>query len=157
VATAHQCKDDSNHYNHCNINGHTEYMCWKIYSNFNQDNCKEAKKKNMLSMDLSNQVGSNSYVDKKIVCTIMQREVNMSSLHPKEENEMKRIIHINIQVKKTKVDTLFNSNLWVNVIVENLVIKLEFQDHDHSYPYPVGWVNKETKLKFTKNVRLDFQ
>jgi hypothetical protein len=32
----------------------------------------------------------------------------LSSLHPKEEKEMTKLFHIKIQVKKTKVDALFD-------------------------------------------------
>jgi len=43
-------------------------------------------------MDLGNLVESSS------------KEVNLSSLHHKEKKEMKKIFHIKIHVKKTKVD-----------------------------------------------------
>jgi hypothetical protein len=38
----------------------------------------------------------------------MQKEVNLSSLHHKEEKEMKKLFHIKIQVKNTKVYALFD-------------------------------------------------
>jgi hypothetical protein len=34
----------------------------------------------------------------------------MSSLHHREEKELKKLFHINIQVKKTKVNALFDSD-----------------------------------------------
>jgi hypothetical protein len=111
TTTAHHYKDPRNHYNHCNINGHTEEKCWKLHPELNPNNYKkDANKKKLLAMDSSNQVESSLDMDEKIVCTSMQKEVNMSIRHHKEEMEMTKIFHINIQVKKTKVDTLFNSN-----------------------------------------------
>jgi hypothetical protein len=48
----------------------------------NPRNCnKELEKKNMLGMDLGNQVKIKSDVDEKIVCNPLWREVNMSNLH----------------------------------------------------------------------------
>jgi hypothetical protein len=82
TTTAHQCKDPSNHSNHCNIDGHTEEKCWKLHLELNMKNHKkDAKKKNLLITDTSNQVESNSDVDEKIVCTLVQTKVNLSSLH----------------------------------------------------------------------------
>jgi hypothetical protein len=49
-------------------------------------------------------------LDKKIVHTTMQKEVNLSNLHPKENKELTKLFHIKIQIKKTKVDTLFYSD-----------------------------------------------
>jgi len=34
--------------------------------------------------------------------------MTLSIPHPKEENELTKLFHINIQVKKTKVDELFD-------------------------------------------------
>jgi hypothetical protein len=68
----HQCKDPNNHCNHCNINGHTKDKCWKLHPELNPKNHKkDAKKKNMLAMDSSNQVESSSDVDENIVYTTM--------------------------------------------------------------------------------------
>jgi hypothetical protein len=90
TTTTHQCKDPSNHCNHCNIDGHTEEKCWKLHPEMNPKNHKkDAKKKNLLAMDSSNQVERNSDVDENISCTSVQKEVNLSSLHHKEEKEMK--------------------------------------------------------------------
>jgi hypothetical protein len=67
------------------------------------------KKKNLLATDSSNQVESSSDVDENIVCTYVQKEVNLSSLHHQEEKEMTKLFHIKIHVKKTKIDALFDS------------------------------------------------
>jgi hypothetical protein len=86
----HQCKDPNNH---CNIDGHTEDKCWKLHPKLNPMNHKkDAKKNNLLGMDSSNQVESSSDVYEKIVYTSMQKEVNLSSLHHKEEKEMTNVV-----------------------------------------------------------------
>jgi hypothetical protein len=97
TTNAHQYKDHSNHCNHCNIDGHTDEKCWKLHPKLNSKNCKkDVKKKNLLATDLSNHVERSSNVDEKIVCTSVQKEVNLSSLHPQEEKEMTKLFHIKI-------------------------------------------------------------
>jgi hypothetical protein len=55
ISIAHQCKDPRNHCNRCNIDGHTEDKCWKLHPKMNpKNNKKDAKKKNLLDIDLSN-------------------------------------------------------------------------------------------------------
>ena len=151
TATAHQCKDPSNHCNHCNINGHTESKCWKLYPELNPKNRKkDAKKNNLIATDSSKQVESSSDVDEKIVCTSVQKEVNLSSLHNKEEKEITKLFHIKIQIKKTKVDALFDSGSQANIIAADLISKLGLEVHDHPSPYPLGWVKKDTEIRVTK-------
>jgi hypothetical protein len=146
---AHQWKDPNNHCNHCNIDGRTKDNCWNLHLEMNSKSCKKDAKKNLLAMDSSNEVESNSDVDAKIVCTTVQKEVNLSSLHNKEE-EMAKLFHIKIQVKKTKVDALSISGSQANLITNDLVNKLGLEIHDHCNPCLLGWVNKDAKLKVTK-------
>jgi hypothetical protein len=47
-------------------------------------------------------------VNENVSYTSLKKEVNISSLHHKKEKEMTKLFHINIQVKKTKVDSLFD-------------------------------------------------
>lgn len=103
----------------------------------------------------SNQVESNSDVDEKIVCTSVQKEVSLSSLQQQEEKEMTKLFHIKIQVKKTKIDDLFDSGSQANLIAADLVKKLGLEVRDHPNPYPLGWVNKDAELKVTNNAKLD--
>ena len=100
---AHRCKDLKNHNNHCNIDSQTEDMCYKPHIELNpKKHKKDAKKKNMLAMDSIDQVKSSYDIDENIVCTIMKKEVNLSSLHPKEEKKTMKLFHIEIRVKKPK-------------------------------------------------------
>ena len=69
---------------------------------------------------------------------------------------MTKIFHIKIQVKKTKTDALFESRLQENLITTELVKKLVLEVRDHPNPYPLGWVNKDAKLKVTKQCKIRF-
>jgi hypothetical protein len=51
-------------------------------------------------MEEGKEIESNSNVDENIVYTIVQKEVNLSSLHPKEEKEMTKLFHIKISDKE---------------------------------------------------------
>ena len=55
-------------------------------------------------------------VYKSTLCTPVQKEVNLSSLHHKEEKEMTQLFHINIHIMKTKVDALLDSTSQYNLI-----------------------------------------
>jgi len=64
---------------------------------------KDAKNKNMLAaMDSDNQAESSSDVNDNILCTIVQKEVNLSSLHHKEDKDITKLFCIKIQVNKKK-------------------------------------------------------
>jgi hypothetical protein len=56
---------------------------------------------------------------------------------------MTKLFHIKIQVKKTKIDALFDSSSQANHIAANLVSEIGLEVHDHPSPYPLGWVNKD--------------
>jgi hypothetical protein len=52
------------------LESHTEEKCWKLHLElYPKNHKKDAKKKNLLATDSSNQVESKSCVDEKIVCT----------------------------------------------------------------------------------------
>jgi hypothetical protein len=80
----------------------------------------------------------------------------MSTLYHKEDKNMKKLFHINIQVKNTEAYSLLNSNSQANVIASNLVSKLGLEVHDHPSPYPLGWVNKEANIKVKKQRNIKF-
>jgi hypothetical protein len=95
-------------------------------------------------------------MDENIVYTYVQKEVNLSSLHHQEEKDMTKLFHIKIRVKKTKIDTLFDSGSQDNLIAVDLVKKLELEVHDHPCPYPLGWVNKDVEINVTKQCKIKF-
>jgi hypothetical protein len=145
------------HCNHCNIDVHTKEKCWELHPNLNLKNHKkDRKKKNLLATYLNNQVESGFDVDENIVCTYVKNKVNLSILHHQEEKELTKLFHIKIQVKKTKIDALFNSGSKDNLIAGDLVRNIGLKFHDHLIPYPLGWVNKDAKIKVTKQCKIKF-
>ena len=69
---------------------------------------------------------------------------------------MTKIFHIKIQVKKTKIDALFDSGSQTNFIAAELVKKMWLEVRDLPNSYPLGWVNKDAKLKVTKQCKIRF-
>ena len=62
---------------------------------------------------------------------------------------MTKLFHVKIQVKKMKIDALFNSRSQENLITTDLGKKSGLEVFDHPNPYPLGWVNKDAKLNIT--------
>jgi len=79
----------------------------------------------------------------------VQKEVNLSSLQQKEDKEDTTLFKLKIQVKKTKIDALFESRSQENFIALDMAKKLRLEVRDHPNPYPLGWVHKDAELKIT--------
>jgi hypothetical protein len=69
---------------------------------------------------------------------------------------MTKLFHVKIQVKKTKIDALFESSSQDNIIEADMVIKLGLEVCDHPSPYPLGWVTKDVEMKVTKQCNIKF-
>jgi hypothetical protein len=80
----------------------------------------------------------------------VQKEVDLSSLHHHEEKDTTKLFHIKSNVKKTNIDSPFDSHSQANLIATDLVNKLVLEVHDHPIPYPLGWVNNDAEIKVTK-------
>jgi hypothetical protein len=117
---------------------------------------KDINKKILLSIDSNNQVESSLNVDGNIFYTFVQKEVNRSIIYHQEEKDMTKLFHIKIQVKKTKIDALFDSGPQANLIATNLVNKLVLEVHDNPIPFPLVWVNKDVEIKVKKQCKIKF-
>lgn len=95
-------------------------------------------------------------MEENISCTLVLKEVSPSISHRKEEKEMKKIVHINIYVKKTKVHSLFNSYPQANLLLFDLVSNIGLEVHNHPIPYLLEWINKDTKIKLMKQCKIKF-
>jgi hypothetical protein len=69
---------------------------------------------------------------------------------------MTKLLHIKIQVKKTKIDALFNSGSHANLIAVDLVNNIVFEVHNNIIPYPFGWVKKDAEIKVTTQCVIKF-
>jgi hypothetical protein len=63
-----------------------------------------------------------------------------------------------LQVQETfkKVVALFDFGSQTKFIEDDLVNKLGLEVHDHPRPYPLGWVNNNENIKFTKQCKIKF-
>jgi hypothetical protein len=69
---------------------------------------------------------------------------------------MTKLLHIKIQVKKTKIDALFEFGSQANLTAINLVRYIGLEVHNHPIPYPLGWVNKDVDIKVAKQCKIKF-
>jgi hypothetical protein len=69
---------------------------------------------------------------------------------------MTKIFHIKIQVKKNNIDTLFNSGSQPNLIASYLVNNILLEVHNHTRPYPLGWVKKDADIKVKRQCNIKF-
>jgi hypothetical protein len=51
---------------------------------------------------------------------------------------------------------MFDCDSQANLIAADLESKLGLEVHDHPIPYPLGWVNKDAKIKVTKECKIKF-
>jgi len=65
-------------------------------------------------------------------------EVNLSSFHHQEEKKLTKLFHINIKVKKTNIDSLFDTASQANTIAIHFISKLGLEVRDHPRQYPLG-------------------
>ena len=80
----------------------------------------------------------------------------MSIFYHKEDKKLIKTVHTKIEVKNTKVNTLFDSNSQANLIASNLVNNFGLEVHDHPIPYPLGCVNKDAQIKVIKQCNIKF-
>lgn len=73
-----------------------------------------------------------------------------SNIIPSNEDKRSELFNIRITSKHTKIDTMFDNGSKENLISEYLVKNLGLETHNHARPYPLGWLNKSTQIKVTK-------
>jgi hypothetical protein len=95
-------------------------------------------------------------VDENIFCKFVHKVVNLSILHQHEDKEVNNLLHIKNQVKKTKIDDLFDSSSHANLIAVDVVNNIGLEVHNRPDPYPLGWVNKDAEIKLTKQCKIKF-
>jgi hypothetical protein len=69
---------------------------------------QHTKKKTLLVLEGDQRANTNSNIEGKVTCTLVQRHVALSSISPKKERDIIELFHIKIHPKKTKVDCLFS-------------------------------------------------
>ena len=69
---------------------------------------------------------------------------------------MKKLLHVKIEVKKTKLGVVFDYGSQFDLIVEYMVSKLELELHGDPRACPLGWVNKDVKMRVTNKCKVNF-
>ena len=79
-----------------------------------------------------------------------------SNINPSNEDKRVELFNIRITSKHRKIDTMFDSGSQANLISEYLVKSLGLETRNHPTTYPLGWLNKSTQIKVTKQCGLRF-
>jgi hypothetical protein len=77
-----------------------------------------------IDVDARREIEINSNVKEKIVCTTVSKEVNLCGLHHKQNKKMTKIFCIEIQIKRNKVDAIFDFSSLANLIEKDPVSKI---------------------------------
>ena len=107
---------------------------------------KDHSKKNMITSMEGKDVEGSSDVDEEVACHTIHKTTNMTNKESIDEEERTRLFHVKVQVKKTRVDALFDMGSQANLTSTELVKKLGLETYDHPHPYPLGWVHKDVQL-----------
>jgi len=133
--------------NHCKKEGHLEVKCWKLHPELRPKPKGQKKQANTMAKEID----GGSEVDEKMACMDLH-----SSNNEDEEKKKIELFHIKVQVKQTRIDTLFDSGSQANLIAEEYVKTLALTTIPHPHPYPLGWVHKNSKLEITKQCKVKF-
>ena len=123
---------------------------------------KKAEKKAKTTIEQGLDLGSDLGDEGKITAMVTTGKIfdasTSASSNIKQHNEDKRIelFHIRVTSKHTKIDTLFNTGSQENLISESLVKQLGLKTHNHTKPYPLGWLKEQIQIHVTKQCRLKF-
>jgi hypothetical protein len=93
-------------------------------------------------VDVEEWVDITSYLEGKIICANIHKDVAFIDYSYKEEKVITELFYIKIHMKQSKVDCLFYPGSQSNLIYVHLVERLGLETQDHSHPYPLGWVRK---------------
>lgn len=94
------------------------------------------------------EIEDDSSVDERLRCTT----TNMDS----QEEEMSKLFQIKIQIKRTKVNALVDTDSQSNLIYEAVVKKLGLETYEHPHPHPLGWVKKGVEIQVTRICKVNF-
>jgi hypothetical protein len=77
---------------------------------------------------------------KSSVASFSSRIYSAKSKVIPDGRQRKYLFHLRVISKHTKIDTLVDSRLQVNIISEQVVQKLGLKTRPHLRPYPLGWI-----------------
>lgn len=61
------------------------------------------------------------------------------------EEKKTQLLYVNTQIKEKKINSIMYLSSQMNIIIENLVHKLGLKIENHLQPYPLDWVDNDTK------------
>ncbi|KAA8534380.1 hypothetical protein F0562_031869 [Nyssa sinensis] len=140
------------------ISGHEKGKCWKLQPELFPEKWKkhEKGKRTMTVTTTSDQIelGWVEEADKSLSLMAMSKETNSSS--PATTDEKKELFNVQIQIKQEVIGEIVDIGSQKNLISTSLVQKLGLDTIPHPKPYPLGWIQKDMKLKIDRQCTFRF-
>lgn len=103
------------------------------------------KEKEKIVGTTEHDLGSDSEDETKItIIGLKGKDIEITSSlnclnETQDEKTRIELFHIRVVSKHTKIDTLFDSGSQTNIILQDIVKKLNLETISHPKPYPLGW------------------
>lgn len=137
---------------HCKKEGHDEDHCWQLQPEMKPKWIKKGKQK-VVATAKSIDLGSNSSDETQIATLVITGKPHEGN---DSNNSKRKLFHIRVVMKHTKIDTLLNSGSQANLILEKAVKKLGLKTIKHHKPNTLIWMKRNHKLRVTEQCMLPF-
>ena len=146
---------------------HDESKCWKLHPDLKLEKFLREKDEKKAIAVVQQELALDLGDERRIIAIVTTGKISdtgsssnivasSSNINPSNENKGVELFKIRIISNHTKIDTMFDSGSLANLISEYLVKSLGLETQNHPRPYPLGWLNKSTQIKVTKQCRLRF-
>jgi hypothetical protein len=136
---------------HCKKEGHDEDRCWQLHPEKRPKWFKEKKgAQTVATTSKPTDLGSDSGDESKISL------VGMTGKFGEEIDCRRKLFHIRVIMRHTKIDTLINSGSQSNLISEELVKQLGLKTQTHHKPYTLKWISNHHQMHITKQCTSKF-
>jgi hypothetical protein len=130
---------------HCKKEGHDEDKCWQLHPEKRPKWFKENKgMQTVATTSKPTDLGSDSGDESKISL------VGMTGKFGEDIDCRRKLFHIRVIMRHTKIDTLIDSGSQSNLISEELVKKLGLKTQTHHKPYTLKWISNHHQMHITK-------
>jgi hypothetical protein len=136
---------------HCKKEGHDEDRCWQLHPEKRPKWFKEKKgMQTVATTSKPTDLGSDSGDESKISL------VGMTGKNGEDIDCRRKLFHIRVIMRRTKIDILIDSGSQSNLISEELVKKLGLKTQTHHKPYTLKWISNHHQMHITKQCTIKF-
>ena len=143
-------KDDPTQKNYCdhyNSSGHVKNKCWILYLELRPKNQRNNQGRNDRKATLTMQQAEDlpEFKQPNTTLALMTSPTDIAYAYNHEQ-----LFHLNIQVKQSVIQAIFDPGSQKNLISEALVKKVGLEIIPYPKPYPLSWIQKDINMQITK-------